>query len=377
MIYFDYAATTPVDGEALDIFVEASKRFYGNASSLHDIGSAAKQLLELSRQELASLLNVEKKSVIFTSGGTESNILSIQTILSTTKLAKNHIIASSTEHSSISNFLNKIGKEGYEISYLKHNSDGIIDIRSLHASINPNTCMIIVSHLNSEIGCIQPISEIRKAIDGLEIFLHTDCVQSFGKIDLKDVCSAADSISISSHKLYGPKGAGAVIFPNIHRLTPPLSGTSHESGFRAGTVNVPLIASFVTAAKKICNTREMEWLRVQALRSLFFEELQKQRVCYEPIESCHHQLPHIIGLIFPGFQGQYMMLELNRKGYAISTGSACTIDKQEPSRTMKAMGKSEVAGKGLVRISLGKDTTESDIIGLTNTISTIVKQGNV
>lgn len=375
MIYLDYAATTPVDEEALEIFTEASKRFFGNSSSLHDVGSAAKQLLDLSRQELAALFHVEKESVIFTSGGTESNILALETFLSSKKEGKNHIIASKTEHSSISNFLSKLEKEGYEVTYLKHNREGIIDLADLNAAIKPATCMIVVGHVNSEIGCIQPIEEIRKMTRGREIFLHADCVQSFGKLDLRAVCSAADSLSISGHKIYGPKGAGAVIFPEIHRLNPSIPGTTHENGFRAGTVNVPVIASFVTACKKTVENRDAQWEKIQALRLLLIQELERREIPFEVLQSEHDQLPHIIGMFFPGFQGQFLMLELNRYGYAVSTGSACAIGKQDPSRTMKAIGKSDEEAKGLIRISLGKDTTEHDIKGLAISISKILKEG--
>ncbi|MDQ0219356.1 aminotransferase class V-fold PLP-dependent enzyme [Peribacillus cavernae] len=373
MIYLDYAATAPIDEEALDIFIEASKRFYGNSSSLHDIGSAANRLLDFSRQELASLLDVDKEGVVFTSGGTESNLVALETFLSSRKPGKNHIIASKTEHSSIANYLSKLGQEGYEITYLKHKQDGIVNLIDLLSAIRQSTCMIVVAHANSEIGCIQPLDKIREIIGNREIFLHADCVQSFGKLDLISICSAADSLSISSHKVYGPKGAGAVIFPNIHRLKPPVPGTSHENGFRAGTVNVPAIASFVTACKKVHQNRQAEWEKTKALRTLLIGKLRKKQVSFEVIQSDTEQLPSIIGLIFPGFQGQFLMLELNRAGYAVSTGSACTIGKQEPSKTMKAISKSDEEAKGLIRISLGKDTTEEHIIGLSQTIASIIQ----
>ncbi|RFU60697.1 IscS subfamily cysteine desulfurase [Bacillus sp. V59.32b] len=365
MIYFDYAATTPMDEEALEVFIEASNRFFGNSNSLHDTGSAAKQLLEHSRQTLAALLNVEKEGVIFTSGGTESNIVALETLLSSSKKKKNHIIASKTEHSSLSNYLLKLEKDGYEITYLNHQADGIIDLTNLKDAIKPSTCMIVVAHANSEIGCIQPLSEIKELIADREIFLHADCVQSFGKLDLVE----ADSLSISSHKVYGPKGVGAVIFPNIHRLKSPVPGTSHENGFRAGTVNVPAIASFVTACKKMYQNKESQWEKMKALRSLFILELQRMEVSFELFQSESGQLPHIIGMIVPGFQGQFLMLELNRAGYAVSTGSACTVGKQSPSRTMKAIGKSDDESRGLIRISLGNTTSGGDIIGLTQALA--------
>lgn len=368
MIYFDYAATTPMDDEALDIFMEASKRFFGNSSSLHDTGSAAKQLLEHSRHTLAKLLDVDEKGVVFTSGGTESNIIGLETLLASSDKRKTHIIASKTEHSSIANYLVKLEHDGYEISYLHHLEDGTIDLTHLKDSIKPTTCMIVAAHANSEIGCIQPLSDIKKLIADREIFLHADCVQSFGKLDLVK----ADSLSVSSHKVYGPKGVGAVIFPNIHRLKPPVPGTTHENGFRAGTVNVPAIASFVTACKNMDQHKEEHWEKMKALRALFRQELQKSGVTFEFIQSESAQLPYIIGMIVPGIQGQFLMLELNRAGYAVSTGSACAIGKQSPSRTMKAIGKGDDEAKGLIRISFGKPTSGGDIVGLAQALAHIV-----
>jgi cysteine desulfurase len=372
LIYLDYAATTPMDEEALEVYMGAAKKFFANPSSLHDEGTAAKQLLEFSRRELSKLIGVNEQTVIFTSGGTESNMLAIETLLSSKPHIKNHIICSKLEHTSILNWMTKLEQNGYEVSYLTHQEDGTISLDDLKSKIKDETCLVIVQHVNSEIGCIQPIEVIKRIIG--DIYLHTDCVQSFTKLPLQQIAAICDSMSISSHKVYGPKGVGAVIFPTIHALKPAVSGVSHEMGFRAGTANLPGIASFVTAAKATEQNRESEIDRMTVLRKILLSELSNRRTIHERYESKHAQLPHIIGLAFPGIQGQMMLLELNRAGFAVSTGSACSIGNQEPSKTMIAIGKTKDEAKALIRISLGKHVTEEQILSLAKHISLVVRK---
>lgn len=372
MIYFDYAATTPIDNEALNIWVEASKQFYGNSSSLHDYGSKSARLLDLSRQQLATLLQVNKESIIFTSGGSESNVLAIDTLLSTKNNPKNQILISQMEHASLHQYVGKLRLQGYEVSELRHLSDGTVDLDGLYSSITEQTCLVIIQHVNSEIGVIQPIEEIRNILRGRDIFLHVDCVQSFAKLPLDTISKACDSMAISSHKVYGPKGVGAIIFPNKHMLKPALPNVTHEFGFRAGTVNVPGIAAFVTAAKKLAGILDEELSRIGVLRLQLISLLQKNNIDFEVIESKNHQLPHILALTFSGLQGQSLMIELNRRGFAVSTGSACQIDKQEPSKAMLSIGKSIAEAHQLLRISLGKLTTEEEVNKLAESIVQVI-----
>ena len=372
VMYFDYAATTPIDPEALNVWVEASQQFYGNSSSLHDCGSKAARLLDLSRQQLASLVAVDKENVIFTSGGSESNVLAIDTLLSSKSKQKNHILISQTEHASLHQYVSKLKQQGYEISALHHLPDGTIDLNHLRASLTEKTCIVIIQHVNSEIGVIQPIQEIYNILYSQDILLHVDCVQSFAKLPIEAISSSCDSMSISSHKVYGPKGVGAVIFPKRHKLKPALPNVTHEFGFRAGTVNVPGIASFVTAAKKLAGTLHEELSRIHALRQQLIEALTKANASFHVIEAETHQLPHILALTFSGLQGQSLMIELNRRGFAVSTGSACQIDKQEPSKAMLAIGKSIDEAHQLLRISFGKLTTEEEIKQLAENIIEIV-----
>ncbi|MEY9868529.1 cysteine desulfurase [Peribacillus sp. B2I2] len=370
MIYLDYAATTPIDDEALEVFSQASRKFFGNASSLHDIGSEAARLLDMSRQQLADMLNIKKEGIIFTSGGSESNMLAIDTFIASKPSWQNHLIVSRTEHASIANFVAKLEQEGFDVTYLRHLEDGSVDIEHLEECLTEKTCLVIVQHVNSEIGVIQPIEQISKAVRKHQAFLQVDCVQSFAKLPLGKISALCDGLSVSSHKVYGPKGTGAVFFPAIHQLKAPVPNITHEYGFRPGTVDVPGIASFVTAAKKLGDIMEDERKRICMLRMQLIEQLTVRKVDFQIIEA-KNQLPHILALTFAGLQGQYIMLELNQKGFAVSTGSACQIGKQDPSKTMMAIGKSEDEAHQFVRFSFGKNTTADDIHKLADCIEGI------
>lgn len=373
MIYFDFAATTPLDSEAAEVFVQASTEYFGNSSSLHDIGGQSMDLLENCREELANLLGVNKKGLYFTSGGTEGNFLAIEALLSAPNKTGKHIIAGMAEHSSIHGVLNRL--EGYSITYLPLNSSGLIDIGELEHAITPETVLVIVQHVNSEIGTIQPIEEIADICRVHDIHFHSDFVQSFGKIDLKRITPLVSSFSFSGHKIYGPKGIGGVYVDPAISWRAFFPGGSHERGFRPGTVNVPAIASMTAAAQKLNDQLVKSHDRFLELRSTLIESL-------DPIKEFVHiyqaapdsQLPSIIGLRISGIEGQWMMLECNRDGFAISTGSACQIGMQAPAKVTQALGLSPQEAKEFIRISFGKTTQREDVVKLGETIVDIVKK---
>ncbi|WP_163101807.1 cysteine desulfurase family protein [Peribacillus alkalitolerans] len=374
MIYFDYAATTPIHPTVLDTYLKVSKNYYGNPSSLHDAGGEAKQLIDHARKSIASHFLLPSEKIIFTSGGTESNRLALETLLSNTPKNQNHILLSKTEHSSITQFINSLECRGFEIEYVPHLKDGIIDLDALNDLIREETALVIVQHVNPEIGVIQPIEAIHSILQGHNAYLHVDCVQSFGKLSLAKISKCADSFSISSHKIYGPMGVGAIIFPKIHLLQPPLHGVNHEFGFRSGTVNVPGVVAFAAAAERLLKVKEIH-SSAWTLRNLLLEGLSNDGVNFQEIKalSSKHQLPGIVGLIFSGMQGQFVMMELNRAGFAVSTGSACQVGMQSPSKTMVAINLSENEAKGFVRISFGEDTNEDDVRKLIIAITKCVK----
>lgn len=373
MIYFDFAATTPLDSEAAEVFVQASTEYFGNSSSLHDFGGQSQDLLENCREELASLLGINKKCLYFTSGGSEGNFLAIEALLSAPKKAGKHIVAGMAEHSSIHGVLNRL--EGYSITYLPFNSSSLIDVEELERAITPETVLVTVQHVNSEIGTIQPIEEIARICREHDIHFHSDCVQSFGKIDLTKIVPYVSSFSFSGHKIYGPKGIGGVYIDPGISWSPFFPGGSHEKGFRPGTVNVPAIAAMTAAAQKINEHIGKSLDNFWSLRPTLMETL-------EPIKEFVHfyqaapdsQLPSIVGLRISGIEGQWMMLECNRYGFAISTGSACQIGMQAPAKVTQALGLSSQEAKEFIRISFGKTTKREDVVKLGETIVDIVNK---
>lgn len=372
MIYLDYAATSPLDEEAAEAYIRTATSYYGNSSSLHDIGSAAQQLLEGCRKELARTVNIPVDGIYFTSGGSESNYLAIQSLLSATTKKGKHVITSMAEHGSVRGVFEKIKEQGYDVTYLPLNSDGLIDLVEFKEAVREDTILVSIQYINSEIGSIQPIKEIGKICKEENILFHSDCVQAFGKIDLGDAVDYLDSFSISGHKFYGPKGIGAVfVHPRLH-WQPYYPGATHESGFRPGTVNVPAIVSMTVAMQKAYKEMEKNLAHYRNLRNIFMDTIRPYKnkiTIYEG--TTFHQLPSIIGFGIKGLEGQWVMLECNRAGFAISTGSACHSGMQTPSQTMKALSIPDKIAKEFIRISFGKDTTEEHVrqIGkLTNKI---------
>ncbi|MBA4537184.1 IscS subfamily cysteine desulfurase [Bacillus aquiflavi] len=373
MKYFDHAATSPIDDDALLTYVKVSKEFFGNTNSLHDAGGAANSLLEQCRAELANILAVNKRGIYFTSGGTESNIIAIYALLSAKKHSGNHIITSLGEHSSIMNIMKRLETEGFRISYLPFTSNGTIDVEAFKKEITPETVLAIIQNGNSEIGTIQPIREIARICKNEKIYFHTDCVQTFGKIDLKPVATIVDSLSISGHKFNGPKGVGALFIHPAIATKPLFPNGTHERGVRSGTVNLPGIAAMTVAAQKSVQQLNINKEHYKKLRQSFLTYLQpindRTRVFGSTSDE---QLPGIVGLAITGIEGQWIMLECNRLGFAISTGSACQVGKQALANSMLALKVNKQTSKEFIRISFGTDTTVEDVKQLADSLIHIV-----
>lgn len=369
MIYLDYAATTPMSDEAIDIYTTVAKSYYGNPISLHDIGSIATNILEGCREQLAMLMNGEKEGFYFTSGGSESNILALQSLIDGNKHRGNHLITTMTEHASVYNFFKKKESEGYDVTYLPVDTNGNIELASLKEAVKRPTILASIHYGNGELGTIQSMKEIIKIVHGADVLLHSDCAQTFGKveIDLKEL--PIDSISISSPKLYGPKGVGAVYINPQIRWQEQLPDTTHEFGFKPGTVNVPGVAAFIASAKIVCSGMEAEMMRLNLLRTKLIS-LLPAGIIVEGDQTAY--LSHILALRVEGMEGQYMMLECNRNGIAISTGSACLVGQSEPPRVMKALGRSDQEAKQYIRLSFGKFTTEADILTTADVFESIL-----
>lgn len=386
MIYLDYAATTPMSDKALHVYSQVASQYFGNSSSLHDIGSTAKEILEEARKTLACFVNGDVNGVFFTSGGSESNYLAIHSLLKGKHKKGKHIISTRLEHSSIGNTLEALKDDSYDITYVAVDGEGRVNLTELQKAIRPDTVLTAIHHGNSEIGTIQDLVSIGEILHAHDILFHSDCVQTFGKIEIDVKKAKLDSLSVSSHKIYGPKGVGACYINPARVWQPVIPGTTHEGGFRPGTVNVPGIAAFVAAAEEIIPIMKSEQERFRDLRERLIAGIQGEawqitevgpagsRALKGGVLGCEaseigsesslvrgQRLEHIIGLSVAGIEGQYIMLECNRYGAAISTGSACAVGMQKPSKTLLAIGKSSEEAKQFIRLSLGKLTTEAEI----------------
>jgi cysteine desulfurase len=362
LIYLDYAATAPISDEALLVFAEASKKAFANSNSLHDEGDAARTILEACRRKIALLIGGTSSGICFTGGGSESNVLAIETLLKNAGKHKNHIIASALEHSSIYNYLKTLEQTGFEVTFLLPDKHGKLHVEAIRDAVRDKTALVTIQHANSEIGCIQNLEEIGHFLHDKPVYFHSDCVQSFGKIPIKADEWKADAISLSSHKVYGPKGVGCLYLNPREHFNPVISGGTHENGFRAGTVNVPGIAAFTSAAATACSVMHTEFRRLESLKESFFAMLNHYSEHVHIInKDLDDQLPSIIGLIIRGIEGQYMLLESNRRGVAISTGTACQIGMQIPSKALTAVGLTNDEALQYIRISTGKHTKAEDL----------------
>ncbi|OLP65389.1 putative cysteine desulfurase NifS [Bacillus pumilus] len=369
MIYLDYAASTPVSKMALEVFQQLSKDCYGNASSLHDAGGKATEILTYSRQVLAKLLEGEQDGIYFTSGGTESNLLAIQSIMNGLPAHKQHLITTKMEHPSVHYAVRALTRLGVKVTIIEPNKEGIITEDILTKALLPETGLVSIQHANSETGIIQPLAKLAPLLKKRHILFHTDAVQTFGKIRVSIKDLGVDALSISSHKVYAPKGAGAVYMAGNVPWKPLYAGTVQENGFRPGTVNVPCIGAFVAASEQAILKLDEQHKLDCHIRNYFLQQLKKQQLSVRTLhdDDSRHLLPHIIGCFFEGFEGQYVMLACNRHGICLSTGSACASGYHHPSPSVKALHLSDRDALQFIRISFGRLTSKDDIDQLLHT----------
>ncbi|MCK1990967.1 cysteine desulfurase [Lysinibacillus fusiformis] len=355
----DYAATTPMTKKALEAYVEVAQRYYGNSSSLHDLGGQAHYFIQQSREIIANELGVNSDGVIFTGSGTEGNIMAILSLALASKKGK-HIISSQAEHTSVHAALNTLEKMGFEVTKLPLQKDGCIDSKQLLLAIRKDTALISIQHVNSEIGSIQPVEKIIEAAKESAVYCHIDCVQSFGKLTIP---RGGDAMTISAHKIGGPKGCGAVYINPAIRVPALTPGVTHERGLRGGTLDTPSIVSFAAAVEN--NSYERQ--HYEELRRYFKSRLPKAGRLIE----CKQQLPNICGVMMSKVEGQYVLLKLNEAGISISTGSACDIHSESGTKAILSMNYSMESARQFFRISFGDSTTFKEIDRLTMELATI------
>ncbi|RYL94302.1 aminotransferase class V-fold PLP-dependent enzyme [Sporolactobacillus sp. THM7-4] len=362
MIYLDYAATTPMSDHALSTYGDVAQNYFANTMSPHDSGTRARRLLDYCRSQVADRLHADVNGIYFTSGGSESNQLAIEGLARAHADKGKHLIMVAGEHSSIVSTFEKLRREGFSVTSLPRNRDGEIEAERIERAIRNDTILVSIDHVNSEVGTIQNIEAIGNLLQKRKILLHCDAVQSYGKLPIDVVAMHVTSLSVSSHKIYGPKGVGVCyIDPNAAYL-PLLPGVAHEKGIRPGTVNLPGIAAFVTASQDCYGDAKGMLQHVAHLRALFVEELKRRDIPFVIEESKRSQLPHILALRVKGAEGQQIMLEASRLGLAVATGSACSTGAHQPSGTLLSMGRTEDEARELVRISFGEKTAESEVI---------------
>ncbi|MEM9150933.1 MAG: cysteine desulfurase family protein [Cyanobacteria bacterium P01_F01_bin.3] len=361
-IYLDYSATTPPRQEVIAAMQVAMQQHWGNSSSLHYWGNRAATALERSRQHIADLINAPNpESIIFTAGGTEANNLAIFGL--TRHIANpQHVITSAVEHSAIAKPIHMLAARGWQVTWLPVDSKGAVCPTDLEAAVQPNTSLISIIYGQSEVGTLQPVEELAGIARSRGIPFHTDAVQVAGRLPIDVQQLPVDLLSLSSHKIYGPQGAGALYVRQPQRLSPILEGGGQEHGLRSGTQAIPNIVGFGLAAKLAAVEMPTETLRLIHLRDRFFS-LMADTPSLIPTGHPRNRLPHHISFCLPHttITGKHLVRQMNLAGIGISAGSACHSGKLTPSPILIAMGFDEVTAKSGIRLTLGRQTTKADV----------------
>ena len=361
-------------GEVLEAMLPYCKDIYGNASSIHQFGRPARKAIDGARAGVADLLGAASaEEVIFTSGGTESDNFAIKGVVHALRSKGNHIITTAIEHQAVLNTCKFLEKEGCKVTYLSVDKHGIINLDELKRAITDKTILITVMYANNEIGTIEPIEEISKIAKEKGVYFHTDAVQAVGKLAFKVKDINADLLSMSGHKIYGPKGIGAIYIKKGTKIMQEMHGGHHEMNKRAGTENVPGIVGLGEAAK-LAKKEIPEEDKIKDLRDYLYKGITSN---IEDVRLNGHpekRLPNTLNISFTYLEGESIILNLDMEGIAVSTGSACTSGTLEPSHVLTAMGVDAVNTQGSVRFSLGRYNTKEDMDYVIETLPPIIKR---
>ncbi len=373
MIYADNAATTKMSDAAIEIMIKHMKENYGNPSSLYEFGQQAKEILEAARRDVAGIINAKPEEIYFTSGGSEADN---QAILSAAELGKKqgnkHIISSAFEHHAVLHTLEKLKKQGFDITLLDVHEDGLIRPEEVAAAIREDTCLVTIMYANNEIGTIQPIKEIGAICREKKVIFHTDAVQAIGHVPVNVQEENIDMLSSSGHKFHGPKGTGFLYVKKGLALANLIEGGSQERGKRAGTENVPGIAAMAEALKEICDNMVENTAHIQAVRDKIISGLAE--IPHSVLNGdAVKRLPSNINFCFEGIEGESLLLLLDDKGIQASSGSACTSGSLDPSHVLLAIGRVHDVAHGSLRLSLGEDITETDANYIIKSVKEVVE----
>ncbi len=372
--YFDHNATTPVSAEVLETLVAVLRDVWGNASSVHYWGQAAKQRLETARRQVAALIGARPPEIVFLSGGTEADNLAILGTVRRVAAPRKHVITTAIEHPAVLATCAQLEREGVEVTCLPVSSEGLVDPDDVRRALRPETVLVSVMHANNEIGVIQPLREIARITREAGVVLHSDGVQALGKIAVNVEALGVDLYSLSGHKIYAPKGIGALYVRRGTPLAPILYGGHHERDRRPGTENVPGAAALGAAASWVQSHLDSETARLAALRDRL-ERGILERVPQATVNGGKApRTPNTTNISFAGVEGEAMVIALDLRGFAVSTGSACSSGAIEPSHVLTALGLPPEQAKASVRFSLGRSNTEEQVDALIEAVAEVVAQ---
>ena len=375
-IYLDNHATTPLDPRVLDAMMPFLTSKFGNAASRsHSFGWEAEQAVEAAREQVAKLLGAAAKEIIFTSGATEGDNLAIKGVAEVSKEKANHIVTTVTEHKAVLDSCKHLEKNGYRVTYLPVKADGLIDLDDLRHALDENTILVTIMYANNEIGVIQPIAEIGKLCKENGVLFHCDAAQAVGKVPVNVTTDNIDLLALSGHKIYGPKGVGALYVrrkdPRV-QLTAQIDGGGHERGMRSGTLNVPGIVGLGKACEIAMQELPEESGRLTALRDRLRSKLQSELGDVFVNGSIEHRLPGNLNMSFLHVEGESLMLAIN--DIAVSSGAACTSAAIEPSYVLKALGLDDDVAHSSIRFGIGRFNTAAEIDYVANKLTDVVKK---
>ena len=361
--YLDNSATTRCSKDAADMVMQLLTQDYGNPSSMHNKGVIAENYMNDARKKIAKTLKVQEKEICFTSGGTESNNLAIIGTAEANKRSGMHVITTAIEHPSVSNTMVRLEEHGYEVTYLPVDAYGVISLEDLKAAIRPDTILVSLMHGNNEIGAVEPVAEAGTLIKQVnpQTLFHVDAIQSYGKMRIYPSKMGIDLLSVSGHKIHGPKGSGFLYIKDKTKIKPLINGGGQQRGMRSGTENVPAIAGLGVAAEEIYTGFDEKIDRMYELREHFIEEAQKIPGVSINGKLNRESAPHIVSVSIEGVRAEVMLHALEDKEIYVSAGSACSSNKPAVSRTLKSIGLKDTLLDSTIRFSFCVDTTQEEI----------------
>src|SRR6478609_7044470 len=375
-IYMDNHATTPMDPRVFEAMTPYFTDIFGNAASRnHSFGWQAEEAVEKARKQIAELIGANSKEIIFTGGATESNNLALKGVAEMYAEKGNHIITAATEHKAILDTCKRLEKEGYKVTYLPVETNGLVDLDKLRAAMTDKTILVSIMYANNEIGVLQPVAEISKIAKERGALFHTDATQAVGKVPVDVIKDGIDLASISAHKMYGPKGVGALYVrrrnPRV-QLTAQMDGGGHERGMRSGTLNVPGIVGLGAACEIAKREMQEETKRMSFLRDKLKDKLMSELDEVFINGSMEHRLPHNLNISFAYVEGESLLMGIN--DIAVSRGSACTSATLEPSYVLKALGAGDELAHSSIRFGLGRFNTEAEVDYVADKVIDTVKR---